>query len=65
MAHCGGSVKWVGLFTIAWVGLYTLADLWELWGDRGLPWVRGVCLQHEGAYLSHSWAWSWVGGSAV
>jgi dolichyl-phosphate-mannose--protein O-mannosyl transferase len=31
------SCKWVGLFTIGLVGVYTLEELWELWGDRTLP----------------------------
>lgn len=28
-----GSIKWVGLFTIAWVGALTLVQLWVLLGD--------------------------------
>ncbi|KAM3432753.1 hypothetical protein MY4824_006388 [Beauveria thailandica] len=28
-----GSIKWVGLFTIAWVGALTLIQLWVLLGD--------------------------------
>lgn len=29
-----GSIKWVGLFTIAWVGALTLVQLWVLLGDN-------------------------------
>lgn len=29
-----GSIKWVGLFTIAWVGALTLIQLWVLLGDN-------------------------------
>lgn len=28
-----GSIKWVGLFTVAWVGALTLVQLWVLLGD--------------------------------
>ncbi|KAG0288852.1 hypothetical protein BGZ98_004090, partial [Dissophora globulifera] len=47
-----GSVKWVGLFTIATIGTSTLNQLWLLWGDLRVSfrvWMdhflaRAVCL---------------------
>ncbi|KAG0043775.1 hypothetical protein BGZ83_011051 [Gryganskiella cystojenkinii] len=32
-----GSVKWVGLFTIATIGTSTINQLWILWGDLKVP----------------------------
>ncbi|KAF8915611.1 hypothetical protein BGZ58_005469, partial [Dissophora ornata] len=47
-----GSVKWVGLFTIATIGTSTINQLWLLWGDLKVTpriWIdhflaRAVCL---------------------
>jgi len=42
-----GSVKWVGLFTIATIGTSTINQLWILWGDLKVP--TRVWLDHFAA----------------